>query len=728
MSDSGSEYRIVANPSHQFVTAGTRVTYEVLPATGMSPLDSCEFIWWVQNDPKSRSTSLLFGPMPFPIIHGPAGKGVSRWENASWNFPGQHVVACRVKHSGGTSDLVFPQPVVSLESELILGPILPRHEQDALAHFDGVKRTLTMLLDLERMAPTVDAKQEQAKKELEAWKSQAERLTFLLSDVAEKHCPTYAVVAEHLDSGKGERTALRILATPVDGRWFIIDWTEPRDPVLSDRYPTGSTLDSLRFSKTLDGAMEAWKSGNRYPEGGVTYGCDIPGYAAVAARSFLTTGSSFMDSATNVLVTAGMIAGIVALALAPTGASQVAAIALASCILTGTGAGLSMYDRHERGITDVRADVLDGLTIVSCVLGGVAGSALSKFKVGGRVILALQGGAIARIIYADLAVSAVQTLIVVESEVERLLKMANDPTRTPQERLIEMLKIVATATASAALLYVNYRVSSSQLTELARSPASKSPTPEERVAQLSTPSASPLDATQEPTVNGSTRTGEHETRAQVDEDAPNRKVKSPALVVEETVQVRLQRAMGKTNFEARKATIASVRANAPDLTASLTDEEIICLRGYTSNKFNDELSTKIFDYERINNALRSGNKVELATLSEYIVQLESALSKLPAYEGEVFRIIKRIAPEDVRAQFLPGRIWSDPGFASTSFGTPLDDCRVVLFMSNTKSGRVISQLSEIASEREVLFPPGVRFKVKDTFEPNGFMYIFLEEL
>lgn len=119
---------------------------------------------------------------------------------------------------------------------------------------------------------------------------------------------------------------------------------------------------------------------------------------------------------------------------------------------------------------------------------------------------------------------------------------------------------------------------------------------------------------------------------------------------------------------------------------------------------------------------------ELATLREYITQIEQGLAKLPPFEGKVFRIIKRVSPEDVASQFLPGQNWKEAAFLSASAGKPLDSCRVMLTLTKTNQGRSVMGISEVTSEHEILFPPAIAFRVVSKFEPPGFLYVLLEQL
>jgi hypothetical protein len=107
-----------------------------------------------------------------------------------------------------------------------------------------------------------------------------------------------------------------------------------------------------------------------------------------------------------------------------------------------------------------------------------------------------------------------------------------------------------------------------------------------------------------------------------------------------------------------------------------------------------------------------------AQLRPYVALAESGLSKLPAYEGDVYRSMHIDAasrPELYANYTTRGAIIDDAGFYSTSTNpniTMSGDDNVKLVISQ-QSGREVSYLSAYQSEQEVLFPPGTRFQVLD---------------
>jgi hypothetical protein len=127
--------------------------------------------------------------------------------------------------------------------------------------------------------------------------------------------------------------------------------------------------------------------------------------------------------------------------------------------------------------------------------------------------------------------------------------------------------------------------------------------------------------------------------------------------------------------------------------------------------------------------------------NEAIVGLQSAMKKLPKYEGDVQRGI-RVSREEVDKFFKVGGIYSDPAVQSSSAGkarsnesygtvfgnraidynkatakgsaqnTALNTVGVTLRISGDHGGRYLGRGSAAKGEEEVLIPPGQPFKVR----------------
>jgi hypothetical protein len=132
----------------------------------------------------------------------------------------------------------------------------------------------------------------------------------------------------------------------------------------------------------------------------------------------------------------------------------------------------------------------------------------------------------------------------------------------------------------------------------------------------------------------------------------------------------------------------------------LTSDDIWALADYTGS-----------GYEDLNSALRS-DAVD-ASQHARVEALNSALEKLPSYQGPVIRGTN-LLPE-VLAQYRPGEFFIEKGFMSTTTNTAV--ARSPMFAGNVEfrilsnAGRDISPVSMFPGEQEILFPAGTRFYV-----------------
>lgn len=115
------------------------------------------------------------------------------------------------------------------------------------------------------------------------------------------------------------------------------------------------------------------------------------------------------------------------------------------------------------------------------------------------------------------------------------------------------------------------------------------------------------------------------------------------------------------------------------------------------------------DYKAINPKLRA-DPSPFEAITTYKVFLNSSLSKLPSYIGQVKRGIKLSASEI--AQMQPGQVIEFSAFTSATSDLGLNRFenthRLII---QSKTGKDISWLSANPSEREVLFMAGTRFRV-----------------
>jgi hypothetical protein len=137
-------------------------------------------------------------------------------------------------------------------------------------------------------------------------------------------------------------------------------------------------------------------------------------------------------------------------------------------------------------------------------------------------------------------------------------------------------------------------------------------------------------------------------------------------------------------------------------------------------------------FKTINKTLRHDDPTMDAVRERYsgTVQLfDQALAKLPNHTGKVQRVAN--LPPDVLAKLTPGTTFKDHGYVSSSATTkPLTSKFLgkTLMTITSKTGKDISKLSTLPSEKEVVFGRGTGFKVTAVTTKGDRTYVEMEEL
>lgn len=148
--------------------------------------------------------------------------------------------------------------------------------------------------------------------------------------------------------------------------------------------------------------------------------------------------------------------------------------------------------------------------------------------------------------------------------------------------------------------------------------------------------------------------------------------------------------------------------------------------------YNEEYAVKNYissESYKINEKLRSGTPLTPADYT-FTTNLDSALSKMPRYEGTLTRSLAFISPEDMAAflkQHEKGSIIEYTQYISTTKGSIYNpDAPIQIIVLHATAGRDISSYNP--GEKEVLYERGSRFIVIDVTESkDGIIYITLEE-
>ncbi|MCS4255841.1 hypothetical protein M2405_004144 [Rhodococcus erythropolis] len=133
------------------------------------------------------------------------------------------------------------------------------------------------------------------------------------------------------------------------------------------------------------------------------------------------------------------------------------------------------------------------------------------------------------------------------------------------------------------------------------------------------------------------------------------------------------------------------------------------------------------DSMTLNSALRTPSGLTPGLAAEADT-LSSALSKLPNFEGNVYRGVT--LPESVLAKYQPGNIVQEAGFTSTASAPEGAFAGNVQFAIKSLTGKDISEFSAIDDEMEVLFDRGTQFQVLDRMfvAETGITNIILKEV
>lgn len=189
---------------------------------------------------------------------------------------------------------------------------------------------------------------------------------------------------------------------------------------------------------------------------------------------------------------------------------------------------------------------------------------------------------------------------------------------------------------------------------------------------------------------------------------------SKAMSIDEAIM----KAIGKEAYDTAKAELST-----RNLLSRLSEEEQVSLYAWTMDTGKNAL------YMRINAAFRTGEGID--ELKPLIDAMESGLSKLPDYSGEVFRGVKesRLGKQGFRdfvSLHKVGNTIEYTGFTSSTMDyTESLRGRLKLRISSV-AGKSIADFSVKPEQQEALSKTGSKFKVADkTTRADGVIEIWL---
>lgn len=456
-----ANHRILANPSVAVAVPGTKITYEVDQGAMMYATGSWfSYQWTCVNDPETAKA-----------IGGPAtvtGPSTGRWEGATWDFPGNHKVVCRVQFhpAGGNPEppeyLEYQQTVMAQKdvADSALAKAQPGNDPEQQRKVITAYRDTLVSASRQPGSTALDPKtQEGLDKYLGAL---GDRLKS--TDKKER----FPIKAVHVAAENAQVSQLSVFVAKLDEQggsqtWALVDVTNPADRRLTgEHHGTGATAEAA-----IQAAIDAWNSGNRYAPGLIEL--EVPRAAAGQGikRQFQTTGMSFWDSISEFFSRVGMVAGIATLAAAvittiapdPT-ISKIAAAALWTSIVAGTAASvINIAQRHAEGFTDYTADALDALNIAGNVLAGT-------WVRGAKVLLGSAGGAkIAQgILIGQFTTTAAQGVILGSQYASQYEEIMKEP--DPKKRTDQLVALISSASLSGALLIISLHGATKDLKKL----------------------------------------------------------------------------------------------------------------------------------------------------------------------------------------------------------------------------------------------------------------------
>ncbi len=134
------------------------------------------------------------------------------------------------------------------------------------------------------------------------------------------------------------------------------------------------------------------------------------------------------------------------------------------------------------------------------------------------------------------------------------------------------------------------------------------------------------------------------------------------------------------------------------------------------------------DSYSLNDKLRRGEKLT-ENEKAWVQEINSALKKLPDYEGNLNRSLTFIHEDDARNVFDSFQIgWkfiSKQYLSTTKQGVYNEDAQMQIYIQNAKKGKDLGSLN--SREKEVLYPLESQFKVLNKIEKDGKFFVLMKE-
>lgn len=203
---------------------------------------------------------------------------------------------------------------------------------------------------------------------------------------------------------------------------------------------------------------------------------------------------------------------------------------------------------------------------------------------------------------------------------------------------------------------------------------------------------------------------------------PKQKVTKPPKKEPGNLPVNTEVLEKDYDFKQSMGSVSHKRLDHP----TINEHEAASIHYYTTSKYHE-----INKYLRQRAGIQEGDTFsdpEKQFFTEVENSLSNALDKIKTkYNGVVYRGVNRLNEKQL-ARYVVGEEVVEPFFKSSSYDPSKAFSGEVTFKINSKNGKKIESLSNIPSEKEVLFKSGTRYKVLEKIEKYGTTFIELQEL
>ncbi|ACY13774.1 eCIS core domain-containing protein [Haliangium ochraceum] len=452
--------RIVASPDVRVAVPGTEITYAL--AHGSQSLHASSspyrYQWYMLRDPR---TARAHGEPA--RIDGPDGPQAE----FRAGFVGNHKVICKVTpRTGGDAGVPafyeFPQTVVP-EGKLA---------QDALRQAPAAVEPGQQLEVLESFLQVLRAAEKQpgsAPLDAETAAAYENQIAALRKRLAStEDAERISIRAVHVDREMARVSPLRAFVARVPGgagereTWRLVDVTNPESRRLSGEYE-GMGKDAR---EAILAALATWDSDNRYPAGRIQLEVGAEAAGAPIAHMFQTDGMSFWDSISEFFAEVGFWTGMgaVAVGLASAvvpvpGMRIVSGLAWASILASSASATINIAQRHAEGMSSVRDDAMDLLTIAGNILAGTWMRG-ARVLVNGQRSTKIGTGLLIGQIGAD---GAQGIVLAFEYQTQYERTMAIDD---PKQRTDALMELLRSAVLAGGMLFLSVQGAKTDLGQL----------------------------------------------------------------------------------------------------------------------------------------------------------------------------------------------------------------------------------------------------------------------